>query len=164
MPHIYVRLRFDEDISDEWFVVFLIFKLTQIFDGLIAKVIDSDGEFLLIEAANALPPWANPETCENHVFVYNGELYIVREKYKTLLDLLNNLQERPYLFKASEKVQDILKKRINMYPNEIERRRHKARVFLPEKAVSILQQEPRLIALVIRTICHSDPLERKVKL
>ncbi|KAK9306451.1 hypothetical protein QLX08_002948 [Tetragonisca angustula] len=162
LPHIYVRLRFDEDISDEWFVVFLIFKLTQIFDGLIAKVIDSDGEFLLIEAANALPPWANPETCENHVFVYNGELYIVREKYKTLLDLLNNLQERPYLFKASEKVQDILKKRINMYPNEIERRRHKARVFLPEKAVSILQQEPRLIALVIRTICHSDPLERKV--
>ncbi|XP_043518607.1 protein ecdysoneless [Frieseomelitta varia] len=162
LPHIYVRLRFDEDISDEWFVVFLIFKLTQIFDGLIAKVIDSDGEFLLIEAANALPPWANPETCENHVFVYNGELYIVREKYKTFLDLLNNLQERPYLFKASEKVQDILKKRINMYPNEIERRCHKARVFLPEKAVSILQQEPRLIALVIRTICHSDPLERKV--
>lgn len=162
LPHIYVRLRFDEDISDEWFVVFLIFKLTQIFDGLIAKVIDSDGEFLLIEAANALPPWANPETCENHVFVYNGELYIVREKYKTLLDLLNNLQERPYLFKASEKVQDILKKRINMYPNEIERRHHKARVFLPEKAVSILQQEPRLIALIIRTICHSDPLERKV--
>ncbi|KOX70685.1 Protein SGT1 like protein [Melipona quadrifasciata] len=162
LPHVYVRLRFDEDISDEWFVVFLIFKLTQIFDGLIAKVIDSDGEFLLIEAANALPPWANPETCENHVFVYNGELYIVREKYKTLLDLLNNLQERPYLFKASEKVQDILKKRINMYPNEIERRHHKARVFLPEKAVSILQQEPRLIALIIRTICHSDPLERKV--
>ncbi|CAD1479966.1 unnamed protein product, partial [Heterotrigona itama] len=162
LPHIYVRLRFDEDITDEWFVVFLIFKLTQIFDGLIAKVIDSDGEFLLIEAANALPQWANPETCENHVFVYNGELYIVREKYKTLLDLLNNLQERPYLFKASEKVQDTLKKRINAYPNEIERRRHKARVFLPEKAVSILRQEPRLIALVVRTICHSDPLERKV--
>ncbi|KAK1117587.1 hypothetical protein K0M31_015763 [Melipona bicolor] len=162
LPHIYVRLRFDEDISDEWFVVFLMFKLTQIFDGLIAKVIDSDGEFLLIEAANALPPWANPETCENHVFVYNGELHVVREKYETLLDLLNNLQERPYLFKASEKVQDILKKRINTYPNEIERRHHKARVFLPEKAVSILQQEPRLIALIIRTICHSDPLERKV--
>ncbi|KAF3424036.1 hypothetical protein E2986_02342 [Frieseomelitta varia] len=160
LPHIYVRLRFDEDISDEWFVVFLIFKLTQIFDGLIAKVIDSDGEFLLIEAANALPPWANPETCENHVFVYNGELYIVREKYKTFLDLLNNLQERPYLFKASEKVQDILKKRINMYPNEIERRCHKARVFLPEKAVSILQQEPRLIALVCRAMKYFPPEQR----
>lgn len=163
LPHIYIRLRFDEDISDEWFVVFLIFKLTQAFNGLIAKVIDSDGEFLLIEAANVLPPWANPETCENHVFVYNGELHIIREKHKTWLDLLNNLWEKPYFYRASEKVQDVLKRRINIYPSEIEKRHHKARVFLPEKAVSILRQEPRLIALIIRTICHSDPLERKVK-
>ena len=162
LPHIYIRLRFDEDISDEWFVVFLIFKLTQTFNGLIAKVIDSDGEFLLIEAANVLPPWANPETCENHVFVYNGELHIIREKHKTWLDLLNNLGEKPYFYRASEKVQDVLKRRINIYPSEIEKRHHKARVFLPEKAVSILRQEPRLIALIIRTICHSDPLERKV--
>lgn len=162
LPHIYIRLRFDEDISDEWFVVFLIFKLTQAFNGLIAKVIDSDGEFLLIEAANVLPPWANPETCENHVFVYNGELHIIREKHKTWLDLLNNLWEKPYFYRASEKVQDVLKRRINIYPNEIEKRHHKARVFLPEKAVSILRQEPSLIALIIRTICHSDPLERKV--
>ncbi|CAK9830564.1 Protein ecdysoneless [Anthophora retusa] len=162
LPHIYVRLRFDEDITDEWFIVFLIFKLTQAFDGLIAKVTDSYGEFLLIEAADVLPSWANPETCENHVFVYNGELHIVREKYKTFLDLLNNIQEKPYLFKAAENVQNVLKKRINAYPDEIKKRHYKARVFLPEKAVSILRQEPALIALAIRTICHSDPLERKV--
>ncbi|CAL7950929.1 unnamed protein product [Xylocopa violacea] len=162
LPHIYVRLCFDEDISDEWFTVFLIFKLTQTFDGLIAKIIDSDGEFLLIEAANVLPTWANPEACENHVFVYNGELHIVREKHKTLADLLDDVRERPYLFRASDKVQDVIRKRIDIYPNEIKKRHHKARVFLPEKAVSILRQEPRLVALAIRTICHSDPLERKV--
>ncbi|XP_054009481.1 protein ecdysoneless [Hylaeus anthracinus] len=162
LPHIYVSLHFDEDISDEWFVVFLIFKLTQTFDGLITKLVDSDGEFLLIEAANVLPPWANPETCENHTFIRNGELHIVREKYKSLSDVLNNIQESPYLSKASDKVQDVLKKRISIYPNEIKKRHHKARVFLPEKAVSILHQQPGLIAPAIRSICHSDPLERKV--
>lgn len=162
LPHIYVSLHFDEDISDEWFIVFLIFKLTQTFDGLIAKLIDSDGEFLLIEAANVLPSWANPETCENRTFIYNGELHIIREKYKTLFDLLNNIQEIPYFSKASDKVQDVLKKRISVYPNEIKKRHHKARVFLPEKAVSILQQKPGLVASAIRSICHSDPLERKV--
>lgn len=164
LPHIYVSLHFDEDISDEWFIVFLIFKLTQTFDGLIAKLIDSDGEFLLIEAANVLPSWANPETCENRTFIYNGELHIIREKYKTLFDLLNNIQEIPYFSKASDKVQDVLKKRISVYPNEIKKRHHKARVFLPEKAVSILQQKPGLVASAIRSICHSDPLERKVKI
>ncbi|XP_029053977.1 protein ecdysoneless [Osmia bicornis bicornis] len=162
LPHIYVCLHFDEDISDEWFTVFLIFKLTQTFNGLIAKVTDSDGEFLLIEAANALPSWANPETCENCVFIYNEELHIVREKYNTLFDLLSNIQEKPYLSKASEKVQDALGKRISIYPDEINKRHHKARVFLPEKAVLILRQEPRFVSLAIRTICHSDPLERKV--
>jgi len=30
-------------------------------------VIDSDGEFLLVEAAESLPRWANPETCINRV-------------------------------------------------------------------------------------------------
>ncbi|XP_076245284.1 ecdysoneless cell cycle regulator [Calliopsis andreniformis] len=162
LPHIYISFRFDEDISDEWFTVFLIFTLTQTFDGLIAKLIDSDGEFLLIEAANVLPSWANPEICENRVYVYNGELHIVREKYKTLHDLLNNVYQSSYLSKASDKVQDALKKRISIYPNEIKKRHHKARVFLPEKAVLILRQDPRLIAPAIRTICHSDPLERKV--
>ncbi|OAD55875.1 Protein SGT1 like protein [Eufriesea mexicana] len=162
LPHIYVRLCFDEDISDEWFTVFLIFNLTQIFDGLIAKVVDSDGEFLLIEAANVLPPWANPETCENHVFIYNGELHIVREKHKTLLNLLNNVREKTYLFKASEKVQDVLRKRINIYPDEIKKRHHKARVFLPEKAVSILRQEPRLVALVVCRAMKYFPPEQRI--
>ncbi|XP_076636947.1 ecdysoneless cell cycle regulator isoform X1 [Colletes latitarsis] len=162
LPHVYASVHFDEDVSDEWFIAFLIFKLTQTFDGLIARLIDSDGEFLLIEAANVLPPWANPETCEQNTFVYNGELHIIREKNKTLFDLLNHIQATPYFSKASDKVQDVLKKRIFVYPNEIKKRYHKARVFLPEKAVSILYQEPGLVAPAIRSICHSDPLERKV--
>lgn len=31
------------------------------------RVIDSDGEFLLIEAAECLPNWANPENCDQRV-------------------------------------------------------------------------------------------------
>jgi hypothetical protein len=29
--------------------------------------VDTDGEFLLIEAANALPRWLNPEIADNRV-------------------------------------------------------------------------------------------------
>ena len=31
------------------------------------SVKDNDGEFLLIEAANFLPKWLEPENCENRV-------------------------------------------------------------------------------------------------
>jgi len=31
------------------------------------RVTDVDGEFLLVEAADTLPRWANPETCVNRV-------------------------------------------------------------------------------------------------
>ncbi|XP_050460727.1 protein ecdysoneless [Cataglyphis hispanica] len=162
LPHIYANLRFDEDIGDEWFTVFLIFRLTKVFNGLIARVVDSDGEFLLIEAANVLPLWASPETCQDRVFIHNGDIHVIRERGTSFPNLLNNINGKPHISKMSEKVQLVLQKRIGIYPDEIQKRKHKARAFLPEKAASILRLEPRLIAPVIRTICHSDPLERRV--
>ena len=35
--------------------------------GFLYRVQDGDGEFLLIEAANSLPKWMNPETAGNRV-------------------------------------------------------------------------------------------------
>ncbi|XP_014469700.1 PREDICTED: protein ecdysoneless [Dinoponera quadriceps] len=162
LPHIYASLRFDEDIGDEWLTVFLIFRLTKVFNGLIARVVDSDGEFLLIEAANVLPLWASPETCQDRVFIHNGDIHVIRERGTSFPNLLNNINGKPYISKMLEKVQLVLQKRIGIYPDEIQKRKHKTRAFLPEKAASILRLEPRLIAPAIRTICHSDPLERRV--
>ncbi len=41
-----------------------------------ARVWDNDGEFLLIEAAYALPKWLKPETAANRVWLRNGLLHI----------------------------------------------------------------------------------------
>lgn len=147
--------------------MFLIFKLTETFEGLIARLVDGDGEFLLIEAADFLPTWATPEACQDRVFIRNGEIHVVHDRVtrgKTLVDLLRSVNDKPHISVMSDKVQAALKKRIGVYPEETQRRRHKARAFLPEKAASILAQEPGLIAFAIRSIVHSDPLERKVKL
>lgn len=68
MPgHLYGITYFDDNIQDEWFVVALLFELTRRIDGLIVRCIDADGEFVLIEAADHLPGWANPETCAEKV-------------------------------------------------------------------------------------------------
>ncbi|CAK5280077.1 unnamed protein product, partial [Mycena citricolor] len=37
----------------------------------------SDGEFLLIEAADALPAWITPTNAENRVWIYRSQLHIV---------------------------------------------------------------------------------------
>ena len=38
---------------------------------------DNDGEFLLIEAAYALPKWLKPETASNRVWLLNGVMHVV---------------------------------------------------------------------------------------
>ncbi len=41
------------------------------------QVWDNDGEFLLIEAAYALPKWLKPECATNRVWLRGGNLHIV---------------------------------------------------------------------------------------
>lgn len=65
--HAYGLQHFDDNIQDEWFVVALLFELSKQIDGVIIRVIDTDGEFMLIEAADHIPDWANPDTCEQRV-------------------------------------------------------------------------------------------------
>lgn len=67
--HLYGITHYGDNIQDEWFIVSLLFYLSRELPGLIVRCCDSDGEFMLIEAAEHLPQWANPETCEQRVSV-----------------------------------------------------------------------------------------------
>ena len=44
---------------------------------LLAQVWDDDGEFLLVEAANWLPAWLEPDTSANRVFLHQAQLHVV---------------------------------------------------------------------------------------
>lgn len=48
-------------------VVWLLRELSKSFKDLYIKIGDSDGEFLLIEAAGTLPEWLEPDVAENRV-------------------------------------------------------------------------------------------------
>ena len=58
---------YGDSVEDEWLIVYILKELSIRFPTLWIKVVDSDGEFLLIEAANALPRWLNPEIADNRV-------------------------------------------------------------------------------------------------
>ena len=61
------RTNYGDSIEDEWLIVYLLRELSRQFPEAWIKVVDTDGEFLLIEAANALPRWLNPEVADNRV-------------------------------------------------------------------------------------------------
>lgn len=63
------RTEYGDSVEDEWVVVWLLRELTRKFKDVWVKVNDSDGEFLLIEAAGTLPEWLEPEVAENRVRV-----------------------------------------------------------------------------------------------
>ena len=60
---------YGDSVEDEWLIVYILKELSSRFPELWIKVVDTDGEFLLIEAANALPQWLNPEIADNRASI-----------------------------------------------------------------------------------------------
>lgn len=63
------RTEYGDSVEDEWAIVYLLRELTKKFEDVWVKVNDTDGEFLLIEAAGALPSWLEAEVADNRVSV-----------------------------------------------------------------------------------------------
>lgn len=51
-------------------IVYILRELTKKHKDLWAQVVDSDGQFLLVEAAGVLPAWLEPEIADNRVGCY----------------------------------------------------------------------------------------------
>lgn len=45
--------------------------------NIIHSIRDTDGEFLLIEAANVLPAWVTPENSTNRLWLKDGQLHLI---------------------------------------------------------------------------------------
>lgn len=48
-------------------IVFLLREISKRIPGSIVRVQDNDGEFLLIEAADYIPSWLDPDNSDNRV-------------------------------------------------------------------------------------------------
>ncbi|KAK0465270.1 SGT1 protein-domain-containing protein [Desarmillaria tabescens] len=70
------RMRVGDSVDDEWCTVWLLKEISSKWDVVIS-VWDTDGEFLLIEAADALPSWVTPSNSENRVWIYNSHLHLI---------------------------------------------------------------------------------------
>ncbi|XP_050140549.1 protein ecdysoneless homolog [Malus sylvestris] len=159
LPHLHGKLRIADNFEDEWFIVFLLFHISSTFRDLSIRVWDSDGEFLLIEAAYHLPRWLNPQNSLNRVFIRQGQLHIVpkaRIPNPTLTDSLNFIVNFGQEAIAAERVQLAVKNRILEYPEKARRNMHVVRVRVPAAVAQVLSQEPCLIALAVEGFYDRD--------
>ncbi|NWI91290.1 ECD protein, partial [Pitta sordida] len=169
--HIGGTTLFGDNVEDEWFIVYLVREITREFPGLAARIDDNDGEFLLIEAADFLPKWLNPENSENRVFFYKGELHIIPPSETpeqecdlpapcpTISEALSLLSARSEEFLAAEPIRAAVSKRIDGYPEKIQASLHRARCFLPAGIAAVLRQRPSLLAAAVQAFYLRDPAD-----
>ncbi|CAN6821498.1 unnamed protein product [Brassica oleracea] len=160
IPHLHGKLKYGDNLEDEWFAVFLLFRISAAFPSTSIRAWDTDGEFLLIEAAFHLPRWLNPETSRNRVFVRGGDLHVVprsRLPDPSLLASLRFLLERGGSeSRASDPVQTALKNRVSGYPDRAWRSMHRVRVRVPVSVAHVLRHEPFLISLAVEGFYDRD--------
>jgi hypothetical protein len=79
------RTNFGDSVEDEWVIVYLLRELTKKHKDIWATVTDNDGQFLLAEAAGALPSWLEPEVADNRVGsqydIYYSRVYSKENRY-----------------------------------------------------------------------------------
>ncbi|KAH4031368.1 hypothetical protein HBI46_168950 [Parastagonospora nodorum] len=159
------RTNYGDSVADEWLVVWLLRELSKEFKDAWIRIYDTDGEFLLIEAANALPKWLNPEIAENRVWINYHRLLIVplgKQEVEpaplTILEALRILDEAPARPQHYQKVEKEAFHRLENYPAAIAENQHHATLPLPRKVAHILHTNPSYIAPVVEAFYLRDPI------
>ncbi|XP_030371952.1 protein ecdysoneless isoform X2 [Scaptodrosophila lebanonensis] len=168
-PHLHGITHYGDNIGDEWFIVYLLCELTRLRSDFIARICDADGEFLLIEAADVLPDWASPETCEQRVYLVNGELQLVQNSPSTtkgkrmpMATAVQRICLNPTLYRCSKAMQGCIEARIREFvPAQPHLATHRQIVELPQNAAVLLKQRPALIASAVRAFCERDTMDAK---
>lgn len=163
---VHVSMRVQDAVEDEWFMAYILRKLTRSVPGLCVQVSDEDGEFLLIEAADALPKWITPENAANRVWLYEGDLHLVPLAYTTphpdddvslsVGDAVALVRDATVPTQAPAGVQTAAFARLDVYPAAASRHQHRTLAVLPNKAACLLQMHPQLVAEAVHALSTRD--------
>jgi SGT1 protein len=167
-------LEYGDNIEDEWFATWLLFQATTEKDGAstVLQLRDSDGDYLLIEAADAaLPSWIQPERMGNRVFVaHGGRLCLVPprslgglggddEPVASAEEAADWVLANPLKAIAGDDIQAAIADRLRGYPKKAFRNMHCALTYLPPSAAAVLNAAPQLIASAVSAFYSRDSSE-----
>ena len=124
---------------------------------------------MLIEAANSLPAWLNPETSENRSFVHGGRVHNIplpqtpaeisilpggQLKLSQAVDIVRSALPT----EASQAVQGDVGARIRGFPLKAREMVHRASCLVPVKVAHLLAHCPQLVAPAVEAFTLRDPI------
>lgn len=169
------RTNYGDSVEDEWLIVYLLRELSKQFSQAWMRVVDTDGQFLLIEAANALPLWLNPEIADFRVWINDGKLIIIPVKNPggrkgrmkvepdtlTLDVAIKAIGDQETRLQHSAKIEAEAFYRLRKYPQQIAENFHHALVQVPRKLAYILHDKPAYISPAVEAFYLRDPIAMK---
>jgi hypothetical protein len=160
------QVRVGDNIDDEWFALQL---LVDAVDRLAPRhalaVSDADGEFLLIEAAAALPTWLEPATSGNRLFRFGGAWRLLDEARDDSLAVdvaLRRLGAIPRgdatQCAAPSALAAAIDARLAVHPAQGRAHsRHRVRCRVPKDVARVLHAVPQLVAPAVAVFYLREP-------
>eukprot|EP00842_Homolaphlyctis_polyrhiza_P001973 jgi/Hompol1/2777/HPOL_005768-RA len=165
--------RFGDAMDDEWFVVYLLYAISREFTDLVITVEDSDGDFLLFEAADHLPNWLTPATSANRIFIHNGQLHIIPmprqvPELSSLPRIIADIESGIRIVTApsiptaaSAAIQSAIQSKLSLFPSAIKSQKHRTRITVPHKVAHLIHRSPHLVADATHAFVTRDPLSMR---
>ncbi|WWD09089.1 hypothetical protein V865_007209 [Kwoniella europaea PYCC6329] len=175
-------MRVGDAVDDEWLVVWLLKRINEKWQDIIIGVRDTDGEFLLIEAANELPSWVSPENAENRLWLQGGHLHLIPLSIRSTSssseprripddeDMEKQFDPECYIseedsiravrtgkYRVEEKMEQAVWDRISCYPDALKTHQHRTKAYLPLPIAKALKKNPELIQKAIEGFYVRDP-------
>ena len=165
---LYGQTNYGDSVEDEWLIVYLLRELSRLNPDIWIRIVDSDGEFLLVEAANALPRWLNPEVAEARVWINSARLLIIpletgseiaiEAQPLTIPEAQQYIQINQSKLLHSPMIEAEAFYRLEKYPQQIADSLHHALVQIPRKLAYILHEDAAYISPAVEAFYLRDPI------
>ncbi|KAF4995660.1 hypothetical protein FGRMN_4970 [Fusarium graminum] len=160
---------YSDAVEDEWLIVYILRELSKIHHNLWIRVFDTDGEFLLVEAANVLPRWLSPEIDNNRLWINKGNLLLIpvkeeeglRSRNLELTDAVEAIKVKSNALIHSGFVEAEAFYRLEKYPTQISESIHHSLVTIPRKLAYVLHSLPKSVAPAVEIFYLRDPIALK---
>ncbi|KAJ8130057.1 hypothetical protein O1611_g3571 [Lasiodiplodia mahajangana] len=159
---------YGDSVEDEWLIVYILRRLTTTFQSLWVRVFDSDGEFLLVEAANVVPRWLSPEIDSNRAWIHRAKLQLLplsaslgAKRPLSLAEAVDFIKLHPEALVHSPFIEAEAFYRLGKYPENIKSLMHHSPITIPRKLAYILHEQPAVIAPAIEAFYLRDPVVLK---
>ncbi|PWN32409.1 uncharacterized protein FA14DRAFT_161858 [Meira miltonrushii] len=166
-------MRHGGSVEDEWLAVHLLILASEKFQdepsarGFCANVYDEDGQFLMIEGAEELPDWLNPNNADGRLWIMGGAFHLLTlehhpgddevqtleaslEEGKSLkhITALKALQSRRDTVASPQFVETLQRNRMPTFPELgwAQDCQHSTVVYLPMLAAKLVSRYPQIIA------------------